>query len=243
MKKLLILFLLVSVFTTSWAQDEGTKTTKGATPSPDFPGAFVFEYGLNYLINNDHEMRTNPWKSATFNVYFTYPVQINDSRFAFIPGIGVGSEKFGFEDPITFYDSLSYTIVDNVFNLPRYANASEVKKTQFVANYLDIPLEFRVHTRKDDHKNSFFLGIGGKIGINFDAKTKIKYTEYGSNKLEKDKYHFNVNSFRYGAVARIGYGAFSGWFYYSGSAMFRGNTTPNINNPGMWSFGLSLATF
>jgi len=243
MKKLLILFLLVPVFTTSWAQTEDKKTTKGATPSPDFPGAIVFEYGLNYLVDNDHSMRTNPWKSATFNVYFTYPVQINDSRFAVIPGIGIGTEKYGFEDPVTFFDSLGFTILDNVVNLPEFANISEVKQSQFIANYVDFPLELRVHSRIDDHKRSFFVGIGGKIGVNFAAKTKVKYAEYGNNKTSKNQYHYNVNSFRFGAVARLGYGPISGWFYYSGSKLFRGNTSVNFNNPSMWSFGLSLATF
>jgi hypothetical protein len=243
MKKLIILFLLVPVFSTSWAQNEDPKTTKGATPSPDFPGAIVFEYGLNYLINNEHSMRTNPWKSATFNVYFTYPVQINGSRFAFIPGVGIGSEKYGFEDAVTFYDSLNYNLLENVLDLTRFANASEVKQTQFIANYVDFPLEIRIHSRKDDHKRSFFVGIGGKVGVNFAAKTKIKYAEYGSNKTSKDQYHFNVNTFRFGGLARIGYGPISGWFYYSGSQLFRGNKSVNYSNPSMWSFGLSLATF
>lgn len=243
MKKILMLFLLVSIITTSWAQEEEKKTTKGATPSPDFPGAIVFEYGLNYLINQDHSMRTNPWKSATFNVYFTYPVQINDSRFAVIPGIGIGTEKYGFEEKVTFYDSLGFTILENVVDLARFANISEVKQSQFVATYVDFPLEFRVNSRKDDHKRSFFFGLGGKIGVNISAKTKIKYAEYGNNKTSKDKYHYNINSFRFGGVARIGYGPISGWFYYSGSELFRGNKTVNFSNPSMWSFGISLATF
>ena len=238
-----MLFLLVSIITTSWAQEEEKKTTKGATPSPDFPGAIVFEYGLNYLINQDHSMRTNPWKSATFNVYFTYPVQINDSRFAVIPGIGIGTEKYGFEEKVTFYDSLGFTILENVVDLARFANISEVKQSQFVATYVDFPLEFRVNSRKDDHKRSFFFGLGGKIGVNISAKTKIKYAEYGNNKTSKDKYHYNINSFRFGGVARIGYGPISGWFYYSGSELFRGNKTVNFSNPSMWSFGISLATF
>jgi hypothetical protein len=243
MKKLLIIILLVPFFSTSWAQDNNSKKIKGATPSPDFPGSIVFEYGLNYLINPTHEMRTDPWKSATYNVYFTYPVKIGDSRFAVIPGIGIGTEKFGFEDNVTLYDSLGYTLMFDVFDVPQFATASEVKQTQFIANYVDFPLEFRVHTRKDDHKRSFFLSLGGKIGVNIGAKTKIKYTEYGNHKTSKDKYHYNINSFRYGALGRIGYGPFSVWFYYSGTELFRGNKSLNMENPGMWSFGVSLATF
>ena len=243
MKKYLVLLLFVSAVSASWAQDSEEPLAKRSTPSPDFPGSLVLEYGLNYLTNPTQAMRTNPWKSATLNVYYVYPIKIGESRFSVNPGIGVGSEKFGYEEGVTFYDSLGFTLLANIGDLPRYSNLGEVKKTQFVANYIDFPLEFRVHLFKDDHDRSLFLALGGKIGVNFDAKTKIKYSEFGSNKTEKDKHHFNVNSFRYGLVARFGYGPINLWYYYSGSQLFRGNKTPNMNNPGMWSFGLSISTF
>ena len=243
MKNLLIILLIIVGIGTAQAQGNSQENQKPSTPSPDFPGSLIFEYGLNYLINPTHEMRTNPWKSATINVYYMYPIQLGDSRFSVNPGIGVGSEKFGFEDDVTLFDSVKYTLLKNISDLPHFANVGNVSQTQLVANYIDFPLEFRVHLRKDDHKRSWFLGVGGKIGVNFDAKTKIKYSEYGNSKTFKDKYHFNINSFRYGFIARIGIGPFSAWYYYSGSDLFRGNKAVNMINPSMWSFGLSLATF
>jgi hypothetical protein len=243
MKKIILLLVLVSLFNTVWAQEDEKAKAKGSTPSPDFPGALLFEYGLNYLLDPTYEMRTNPWKSATLNIYYMYPVKFGESRFSFNIGLGVGSEKFGFESPVSLQDSIGYTLMRNITDLPRFADATSVKFTQFVANYLDFPMEFRVHTRKDDHKRSWYLAVGGKVGINIDAKTKIKYTENGFNKVYKDKHHFNVNSFRYGVIARIGLGPVNMWYYYSGSQLFRGQKTPNMNNPNMWSFGLSLATF
>jgi hypothetical protein len=244
MKKIILLLVLVSLFTNVWAQEDDKTKAKGSTPSPDFPGALVFEYGLNYLINPVYEMRTNPWKSSTLNVYYMYPVKFGKSRFSVNLGLGIGSEKYGFESAVSLQDSIGFTLLRNISDLPRFADASSVKHTQLVTNYLDFPLEFRVHTRKDDHKRSWFLAIGGKIGINIDAKTKIKYTEFGSNKTYKDNHHFNVNSFRYGLIARIGLGPVNMWYYYSGSQLFRGQKTPNMeNNPNMWSFGISLATF
>jgi len=243
MKKTLLLLILVSILSTAWAQDEANKKNIASTPSPDFPGALVFEYGLNYLINPTYEMRTNPWKSATINVYYMYPMQIGDSRFSVSPGVGIGSEKFGFEGNVTLEDSSQLTLMKNITDLARFANTTAVKSTQIVANYADFNLEFRVNSLKDDHKRSWFFALGGKIGVNIDAKTKIKYTEFGRLKTYKDKYHFNINSFRYGLIARIGYGPINLWYYYSGSSLFRGNKALNMNNPTMWSFGVSLATF
>jgi hypothetical protein len=244
MKKFFILLIAVSTFTSVLAQEDEQSSVKRSTPSPDFPGSLQIEYGLNYFYQNSREMRTNPWRSATINVYFTYPIQIGDSRFSFNPGVGIGSEKFGFEDPVTLKDSItSVTVMRNVAELPRFENMNELIRTQFVANYIDIPMEFRVHTRKNDHKRSWYIALGGKIGFNFDAKTKIKYQEFGRTKTYKDKFNFNVNSVRYGAIGRIGVGPINFWVYYSGSKLFRGNKAFNFENPSMWSFGLSLATF
>jgi len=243
MKKILVLLITMSVLNTGWAQDKETGKVKTSTPSPDFPGSVVLEYGLNYFYENSYEMRTNPWKSATINAYYTYPVQIKESRFSFNPGVGVGSEKFGFESSVSFIDSANLTVMKPIAELARFDTLMTFSQTQFVANYIDIPMEFRVHTRKNDHKRSWYLAVGGKIGFNFDAKTKIKYQEFGRSKTYKDKYNWNVNSFRYGALARIGLGPINAWFYVSGSKLFRGNRSENMENPAMWSFGLSLATF
>lgn len=239
MKKLLLLFIGIATLNHGWAQDD----KKQSTPSPDFPGALVLEYGLNYFYENSYEMRTNPWKSATINAYYTYPVQLGESRFAFVPGVGVGSEKFGFEDDVSFLDSAGLTVMKPISELARFDDNMNFQLTQLAANYIDIPLEFRVHSRKTDHKRSFFLAVGGKVGFLFDSKTKIKYQEFGKSKIYKDKYHWNINTFRYGAMARLGYGPFNAWVYVSGSKLFRGNKAFNMTNPTMWSWGISLATF
>ena len=243
--QLIIVLLFVLALNPALAQETPSDNPKPSTPSPDFPGSLVFEYGINSLINASYAMRTNLWQSATLNVYYMYPIKLGDSRFSFNPGIGVGSEKYGFKDPISFYEDSLKTFMDNIGNLPRFDTTTlgDITKTQLIANYVDIPLEFRVHSRKDDHERSWFLAVGGRIGVNFDAKTKIIYSENGSQKVYKDKFHYYINSFRYGAVARIGYGPLSVWGYYSGSKLFRGNKSANFANPSMWSFGLSLATF
>jgi Outer membrane protein beta-barrel domain len=243
MKKYLLSLLFISILSSAWAQDTDKPATKGATPSPDFPGSLVIEYGLNYLINPVQSMRTDPWKSSTINVFYMYPIQIGNSRFSVNPGIGIGNEKFGFEDPITFYDSLGFTLLYDVLDYPGLGTATEISKTQLIASYVDFPLELRVHSRKDDFDRSWYLAIGGKIGVNFDAKTKIKYIQNGTRKTQKNKHDYNINMFRYGLIARIGYGPFNMWYYYSGSQLFRGNKTPNFDNTNMFSFGISLATF
>ena len=242
MKKIISLLLLVPVFYVAQAQENNQTNS---TPSPDFPGSIVFEYGLNYFTGNDNVMRTNPWHSATYNLYYFYPFKLGESRYSFNPGFGIGTEKFGFEEKISFQDSSSVTVMRNITDLPRFDSliVSNINKSQIMANYFDIPFEFRFHARKNDHKNSFYIALGCKVGVNFNGKTKIKYTELDNQKTYKDIHNFNVNRFRYGAVARIGGGPFNAWIQYSGSKLFRKDKFTGFQNPNVWSWGISLTTF
>ncbi len=249
MKYLLLIASILCVSLFAFAQDANTsKNTSDAksyryTPSPDFPGALVIDYGINFFDKYSPVMKTDEWKSPTLNVYYMYAFRMGSSRFSFNIGAGVGNEKYTFEAPITFTDSLQITLVDSLKNVPFFTNASGYKKSQMVINYFDIPLEFRVHSRKNDHKRAFYLAVGGKLGFRFAGKTKVVYSEFGNKKKFKDLYHYNVNAVRYGAIARIGYGPINFWGYMGLNNFFTGNKTKGIRNPTTFSFGLSLSTF
>lgn len=251
MKHVFFVIVLMGLGSLVLAQDNteektGSKesTSYRYTPSPDFPGALVFEYGINYFDNNSAIMDTDPWKSPTLNLYYMYAFRIGEETpFSFNIGAGVGNEKYTFKSPITFSDSLTYTIIDSLSNVPFFNNAGSYKKSQMVINYIDIPMELRIHSRKKDHKRAFYLAIGGKIGFRFAGKTKVVYSEFGTTKKYKNLYHYNVNAIRYGATARIGYGPINFWGYLGLNDFFTGNKTVGMKNPNTFSFGLSLSTF
>ncbi len=250
MKQLFFIAIIMSLGTSVIAQDnsEATEESKESTayrytPSPDFPGALVIDWGINYFDGNSAIMDTKAWSSPTLNIYYMYAKRLGASRFSVNIGFGVGNEKYSFENNVTFADSLGRTRVDSIVNVPFFNTANSIKKTQMVINYFDIPLEFRIHSRKNDHKRSFFLAVGGKIGFRVAGKTKIVYSEFGTTKKFKDLYHFNVNAVRYGATARIGYGPFNFWGYLGLNDFFTGNKTIDLKNPSTFSFGISLAAF
>ena len=188
MKKIFFIALLWSFVSLVMAQDNtnsdnnSESTAYRYTPSPDFPGALVFDWGINYFDKNSGIMDTKPWSSPTLNVYYMYDHRIGDSRFSVNFGAGVGNEKYTFNSNVTFVDTLGFTKMDSIANVPFFSTAGGVKKTQMVINYIDIPLEFRVHSRKNDHKRAFYLALGGKIGFRFAGKTKVVYSEFGNTK-------------------------------------------------------------
>lgn len=248
---LLIALALTSGLVFAQTQDQKAKdnTTDDAkplprsTPSPDFPGEFILDYGLNYFTDQTSDMTTRPWQSPTINIYYAYPFKLGESRFSFNPAIGLGIESFAFEGAVTLYDSLGTTLLEPVSDLPQYATATGLTYSKMTSTYVDIPLEFRVHSRKLDHRRSWILSVGMKVGFCIDGGTKVKYTENGTKKLNKNKYSYNLSNYRYGPVARLGYGPLTFWGYYRINKMFQGNKTEGFNNPGMFSFGISIATF
>ena len=225
------------------AQNDLSTNSTNTTPSPDISGAFVFEYGSNHLLEASPEMKTEFWKSPTFNVYYSYPIKIRDSHFSFNPAIGIGNEKLGFTRSNTFIDSLSYTRVKPIGDLPYFDSEPEVRNTQIAAHYIDIPLEIRFNSNKENHKGSLYLAIGGKVGFRYDSKTKIKYIENEQNKVMKDSQSYNLNTFRYGAHIKLGAGPFAFWGYYGLNKYFKSNKVEGVENPTLFSFGMSLSTF
>ena len=246
MRKIFFYILITTFSGAALAQTENNTEAKvepRSTPSPDFPGEFIIDYGINYFIDAAPTMETKVWRSPTVNVYYGYPVNFGESRFSFNPALGIGLESFAFSAPVTLFDSLGITILEPIEDLPQYKLATDITYSKMSTTYIDLPLEFRVHSRRNDPKRSWFLSLGGKVGILINSKTKIKYAENGVVKLNKNKYNYQVNSYRYGAVARIGYGPVSFWGYYRGNIFFKGNKTSGFPNPGMFSFGISLSTF
>jgi hypothetical protein len=244
MKRTFLVVILTGLCLTSIAQDNTSSTNVNRyTPSPDFPGSVVIDYGFSYFDNNSAIMDVKPGKSPTLNIYYMYPFRLGASRFSFNVGAGIGSEKYSFNAPVTFVDDAGVTLVDSLKNLSFFNNTSGYNKTQVVVNYFDIPLEFRVHLRKNDHKRSWYLAVGGKIGVRLAAKTKVLYKEFDTDKKIKDLYNYNISTFRYGASARVGIGPFSIWGYYGLNPFFIENKTSGIKNPNTFSLGISLSTF
>ena len=119
----------------------------------------------------------------------------------------------------------------------------EIKKSKIAANYIDIPVEFRFHVNKENHDQGFRAAIGGKVGFLFDGHTKIKYEEDGDNKKIKQKDNFNLQRFRYGVTARIGFPGINLFGYYSLSELFESGRGPDETTATSFNLGISISGF
>jgi hypothetical protein len=112
-----------------------------------------------------------------------------------------------------------------------------------VTNYFEIPIEFRYDTKPEDIARSFNVAIGGRIGILYDAFTKIKYNDLGETVKYKNKLNHGVNPIRYGVYSRIGIGSFSFFGFYNLSEMFEKDKGPEGTTMNTMTFGISLNGF
>jgi hypothetical protein len=232
----ILLLLLITLGGAAFAQGNPEVTQKKGRPN--IPGTFQVDLGFNFPTEKAG-FNTSFLGSSTVNVYYFYDKRLGKSRFSVHPGIGLGLERYKFNNDKT----LGYNAgMDTVYMIP--STLSNLRKSKLITNYIDIPLEIRFSTRPDDPNRSFKVSLGFKFGVLYDSFTKQKYSEDGETKKVKDKQNFNLYPVRYGPYLRIGGGNLSVYAYYSLSPLFRPNvgpsTTEDINNV---TFGISLSAF
>jgi len=205
---------------------------------PDVPGAITIDLANNSLLNAPDSMKLDWFGSWTVNIYYQYDFPVGSSKFSFHPGLGVGLEKYEFKYDVTLTLSPTdiLTLITPLADV--VPSASTYRKSTFSASYFDFPMEFRYYAKPNNKGLTF--AAGGKIGFRFDSSTKIKYEEKGQTKKVKNKQNFNLNSPRFGVYGRFGTGAFSLYYYYSLSEMFRTNQGPDQAPIKTMMFGITF---
>jgi len=223
-----------------------SKLIQESAGRPDVPGDLLIEFGFSWVQEHPEGINFRTTGSRTFNAYYLYDMNIGESAFSFHPGIGIGTEKYKFEDNYTLgygLDTLGQREVQFVPLDSIYGFGTTYRKSQINPIYVDIPMEIRFRSRKYDSKRSFKIAVGGKVGFLIDSKTKVKYNNFGETKISKQKESFQLSSIRYGGYVRLGYGGFSLYTYYSLSDLFKTDEGPLNTTMYPITFGISLALF
>ncbi len=250
MKKNAVTLLFLLVTGLAFAQD----STVQKKPKPNLPGTFLIDLGVNHGLGSPSTWKQGFWGSRTVNIYYQYPIRIGRSKFSFNPGIGVSLERWKFKNGATLIDTvelvsypngaISTTQVER-YNLlsPTRVFPEMAKKSMFVTNYIEIPLEFRFDTSPEDLNRSFNVAIGGRVGYLFDAFTKVKYNDLGEVVKNKNKINNGLNQFRYGVYSRIGVGGFSLFGFYNLCDMFEKEKGPSGSTMNSLTVGISINGF
>lgn len=210
---------------------EDENQTKGK-----FSSQFIaarFDIGLSTYTDNgsftllpaNSYLERETWKSSNFGFEFFQIGYRFSSYFKIYAGAGLDWNHMRLKNNITIQQdkpTLSYT-----------TDAVDYKKNRFSSQYLRIPLSVQLRTKQDKNGDKLNFVFGPEIGFLLNGKVKQVSSENGKDKFKDD---FNLNPFRYGAFARLGYGGTGVYVkYYANDVFADGQGPADFKN---LSFGL-----
>jgi hypothetical protein len=193
------------------------------------------DLGLATLVDNgsftlspqNQFLRYRSWKTSNvgFDV-FQMGVRFNNNFKIYLSG--------GFDwTLIRLRDNI--TILPNQPVLTYRQDNIDYSKNRFSSSYLRIPLSFDFRTNENADGKRFHIVLGPDGGFLLNGRVKQISKENGKQKIDDD-YHFT--KFRYGAFARVGYGAWGIFAKYYFNDMFE--NSPEQAGLKNFSFGIML---
>jgi hypothetical protein len=202
-----------------------------------------FEMGINTYMDDggtftldpdkkNFELREEKSVSVGLNLLQTQ-FELGNSNTWFFTGLGVTWNNYRFDSDV-YLENGPYTnaLVDTTSNMGHI-------KSKLVAVYLTAPVMFEVFTSRVK-KRTFHIGVGGMLGYKIGSHTKRKVEIDGDISKQKEFDDFNLNNFRYGFRAAIGFGSFNVYADYYPSALFEKNKGPELYPV---NFGITLLGF
>ena len=223
--------IIITICSFTKAQQSAT-TYEGA--QPDLPGMLLLDFGFNFLQNAPDTMALRTWGSRGFDIHYLYPFPIGESKFSVHTGLGFGFENYSFSKNITLNDTQDSTSIVPLDN----AIYPSLQKTQLSTHYIDVPLEVRFFAKED--YRGFTVAVGGKAGRLINSFTKIRYEDDGIEEEDKFKRRYNLNPWRYGVHARVGFRGITLTGQYMFSELFTPDEGPRANN---FKVGLTIGLF
>jgi hypothetical protein len=188
----------------------------------------IVDIVYNDWIGNRNGTRTK-WYSIGYNVNLLFDVPFNHKSTASL-GIGISYSHVNLmhNGMLGINDSLGTTTLQP---LPEGGQTRQMGK--FVANYIEIPVEFRFRSPGVQH---FKFHLGFKAGIRLNSFEKwrdgdLKFREYN---------HPDVARFRFGPTVRIGIRNWSIYGAYFFSDLFTNGQSSKLNPI---SLGVSISLF
>lgn len=181
-------------------------------------------------------MSLNTNKSLEVSLNFAeVPVVLIPRVAALVSGMGLRWNNYWFENPITLTKDVNGVITDEQL-LSGIPSTIAYKKNNLNTTWLTIPLmlELQIPSRKE--QPYLFASFGVEAGFKLRSATKKEWEEQKSTKVDD----YQINTFQYGLVARVGANAFSLYARASLVPLFEQNKGPEMYPV---SVGLSIVPF
>lgn len=194
-----------------------------------------FDLGLTKMIDNGSSTLSDEndflsyrsWKSVNVGFDVLQIGYVFTEQFRMILATGFDWTHFRLRNDVI--------IEKNTTPLSYVESDIDYSKNRFSSSYLRIPLTFEIRSKGGTFNRRLRFATGPIAGVLIQGSQKFKSKEEGKNKTKDD---FNYTPFRYGAFARLGYGAFGLYGKYYFNDMFQ--NSPDQKGLQNASFGLML---
>jgi len=198
-----------------------------------------FEWGMNNFLDDDFTlsregdadfMDLNTGRSWGVNLNFAqYSLGFGTSYFGAVTGLGLEFNNYFFDNNNTIAE-----IEDQVVGVP--LEGENLAKSKLTTTFLRIPVLLEGQFPRTHRGKRVFISAGVISGIKLGSHTKVVFDDNGKDK-SKDKDDFNINPFRIGLTARLGYGCFALYSDYYFTPMFVREKGPELHP---FNVGLAL---
>jgi len=200
-----------------------------------------FEWGINNFLDNDFTlsresdaafMDLNTDRSWCININFAqFSMGFGTSHAGILTGIGLQYNNYYFDNANSLAE-----VNDYVQSLP--LDASTLVRSKLTTSSIRVPLILEVQLPGSTRSKRLFLSGGVVAGIKLGSHAKVVTKDSGAKNKDKNNDDFNISPFRYGLIARAGYGNLSIFGEYYFTSMFVPDKGPELKP---FSVGLSLS--
>ena len=216
MKKILLLTLGITYSLFTFATPDSTVAPK-KKPKPSAKERVFIAYDFNFLVNSGAGIKVSPFRSGGVTAAAFWDRPLGRSPFSLAIGAGFSSFNIHSRSAIGT-DAVGSNFF---FKLP---DTVSISRNKFSLNYIEVPFEVRFRTRPNTKNQSFKIALGFKAGYLVQSHTKYKGDDLSTaidDKIKVKTYNIdNISPWRYGLTARIGYGMFNIYGFYSLQGMF-----------------------
>jgi hypothetical protein len=172
----------------------------------------------------------NTGRSWVINLNFAqYSLGFGTSHMGIVTGLGFELNNYFFDGENSIEES-----GDLVVAVPLSGN---VIKSKLTTTYLRVPILLEVQFPNTVRSKRVFLSAGIVAGLKLGSHTKVVYDDDGGKNRDKNRDDFNINPFKYGLTARIGFGNISFFGDYYITTMFVKDKGPELHP---FSIGLAM---
>ena len=174
---------------------------------------FMLQYGYDTWGSVPDSVKPDGF-SRHFNVYLMLDKPFKNSQHMSLGiGIGIGSSNMFFDDK---YINLKSTNTTLPFTDVSLSNVNRYKKFKLTTVFAELPVELRYAGNPVTPDKGFKAALGVKVGTLLNQHTKGKdeinssgTSLYGSKYISKENNKRFINSTRFAATGRIGFGNIS----------------------------------